>query len=62
VTCSCSYHVTEAEFLEVVADAARDARKTTRLLEKRGQSKDHPVLITVPETSYLKCFIFSVTY
>jgi 23S rRNA (cytosine1962-C5)-methyltransferase len=60
VTCSCSYHVSDAEFLEVVTDAARDARKTTRLLEKRGQSKDHPILLTVPETSYLKCVIMSV--
>jgi 23S rRNA (cytosine1962-C5)-methyltransferase len=61
VTCSCSYHVSEAEFLEVVTDAARDARKTARLVEKRGQSKDHPILLTVPESSYLKCFIVSVT-
>jgi 23S rRNA (cytosine1962-C5)-methyltransferase len=61
VTCSCSYHVGEAEFLEVVADAARDARKNARLLEKRGQSKDHPVLLSVPETSYLKCLILSVS-
>lgn len=61
VTCSCSYHVGEAEFLEVVAEAARDARKTARLLEKRGQSKDHPVLLSVPETCYLKCLILCVT-
>ncbi len=61
VTCSCSYHVGEAEFLEVVADAARDARKTARLLEKRGQSKDHPVLLSVPETSYLKCLILRIS-
>src|SRR5437762_8227402 len=57
VTCSCSYHVSEAEFLEVVADASRDARKSLRLLERRGQAKDHPFLINVPETSYLKCLI-----
>jgi 23S rRNA (cytosine1962-C5)-methyltransferase len=61
VTCSCSYHVGEAEFLDVVADAARDARKTARLLEKRGQSQDHPILLTVPETSYLKCLVLSVS-
>ncbi|HST10880.1 MAG TPA: class I SAM-dependent rRNA methyltransferase [Terriglobales bacterium] len=61
VTCSCSYHVSESEFLEVVADAARDAHKTTRLLEKRSQSKDHPILLTVPETSYLKCLMLSVS-
>jgi 23S rRNA (cytosine1962-C5)-methyltransferase len=61
VTCSCSYHVGEAEFLEVVTDAARDVHKTLRLLEKRGQAKDHPILPTVPETSYLKCLILGVS-
>jgi 23S rRNA (cytosine1962-C5)-methyltransferase len=61
VTCSCSYHVGEAEFLEVVTDAARDARKTARLLEKRGQSKDHPVLLSVPETGYLKCLVLCIS-
>ena len=57
VTCSCSYHVSEAEFLEMVAAAAGDAHRTARILEKRGQAKDHPILLTVPETSYLKCVI-----
>ena len=57
VTCSCSYHVSEGEFLEVVKDAAQDAHKTVRLVEKRGQAKDHPVLPVVPETAYLKCLI-----
>ena len=61
VTCSCSYHVSEAEFLEVVSEAARDAHRTVRLIEKRGQAKDHPTLLSVPETSYLKCFIFHVS-
>ncbi len=61
VTCSCSYHVSEGEFLEVVTAAARDAHKTLRLLEKRSQAKDHPVLPTVPETGYLKCLIFDVS-
>jgi len=61
VTCSCSFHVGPAEFLQVVASAAVDAHKTLRLLENRGQAKDHPVLLTVPETSYLKCAIFSVS-
>ncbi len=61
VTCSCSYHVSEAEFVEVVAAAARDVHRSVRVLEKRGQSKDHPVLLTVPETSYLKCLILSVS-
>ncbi len=61
VTCSCSFHVSAADFLEVVADAARDAHKFLRLLESRGQAKDHPVLLNVPETSYLKCLIFNVS-
>jgi 23S rRNA (cytosine1962-C5)-methyltransferase len=61
VTCSCSYHVSEIEFLEVVTAAALDAHKTLRLLEKRTQSKDHPILPTVPETCYLKCLLFSVS-
>jgi 23S rRNA (cytosine1962-C5)-methyltransferase len=58
VTCSCSYHVSEADFLQVVAAAALDSRRTLRLIEKRGQARDHPVLLGVPETSYLKCLIF----
>jgi 23S rRNA (cytosine1962-C5)-methyltransferase len=61
VTCSCSYHVSEADFLAIVAEAARDAHRSVRILERRGQAKDHPVLLTVPETSYLKCLILSVS-
>jgi len=61
VTCSCSFHLGAAEFMEVVADAARDAHKSLRLLESRGASKDHPLLLNVPETGYLKCFIFHVS-
>ncbi|HSS97171.1 MAG TPA: class I SAM-dependent rRNA methyltransferase [Terriglobales bacterium] len=60
ITCSCSFHVSAADFLEVVADAARDAHRAVRLLENRGQAKDHPVLLQVPETAYLKCLILSV--
>lgn len=61
VTCSCSFHLRPADFMEVVAEAARDAHKSLRLLESRGQAKDHPILLNVPETSYLKCLIFYVT-
>jgi 23S rRNA (cytosine1962-C5)-methyltransferase len=61
VTCSCSFHVCPAEFLKVVADAAQDAHKDLRLIENRGAAKDHPVLLNVPETSYLQCLIFSVS-
>ena len=61
VTCSCSFHVGAADFLGVVADAARDAHKDLRLIESRGASKDHPILLNVPETSYLQCLILSVS-
>jgi 23S rRNA (cytosine1962-C5)-methyltransferase len=61
VTCSCSYHVTTPEFLEMLAGAARDARRNLRLLEVRGQAKDHPILLNVPETAYLKCVIADAT-
>jgi 23S rRNA (cytosine1962-C5)-methyltransferase len=57
VTCSCSYHVTEDMFVELVKDAASDARRRVQLVEKRVQSRDHPVLLGVPETYYLKCLI-----
>ncbi len=55
VTCSCSYHVNQSSFLEMLASAALDAHRTLRLVEVRGQARDHPVLLGVPETSYLKC-------
>jgi 23S rRNA (cytosine1962-C5)-methyltransferase len=61
VTCSCSFHVSEADFLEVVTAAAQDAHRSVRILEKRTQSKDHPILLGVPETYYLKCVICSVS-
>jgi 23S rRNA (cytosine1962-C5)-methyltransferase len=57
ITCTCSYHVSEADFAEVVAAAAIDAHADIVVVEKRMQSRDHPVLMTVPETYYLKCFI-----
>jgi 23S rRNA (cytosine1962-C5)-methyltransferase len=57
VTCSCSYHMSEEMFLEIIADAALDARRRVQIIEKRGQSSDHPVLLGVPETHYLKCVI-----
>jgi 23S rRNA (cytosine1962-C5)-methyltransferase len=60
VTCSCSFHVGAADFLGVVADAARDAHKDLRVLENRGAAKDHPILLNVPETSYLQCLILIV--
>jgi 23S rRNA (cytosine1962-C5)-methyltransferase len=57
VTCSCSYNVDEATFARIVADAALDAHATVALVERRLQSRDHPVLVGVPETAYLKCLI-----
>ena len=60
ITCSCSYHVSQHNFLEMLASAALDAHRTLRLVEVRGQAKDHPVLLNIPETAYLKCIIASV--
>jgi len=57
ITCSCSYHVTEADFLEAIASAAVDAHRTVTVVERRTQGRDHPILLTVPETLYLKCLI-----
>jgi 23S rRNA (cytosine1962-C5)-methyltransferase len=60
ITCSCSYHIPEALFLQIVAEAATDARKAVAVVERRTQARDHPILLTVPETHYLKCLIFRV--
>jgi len=60
ITCSCSHHVSEAMFAEMLADAAKDAGCWVRVLERRFQSPDHPIVLTVPETLYLKCFILEI--
>ncbi|HLK54682.1 MAG TPA: SAM-dependent methyltransferase, partial [Candidatus Angelobacter sp.] len=60
ITCSCSFHVSESDFLEVVTSATVDAHRSVRIREKRTQSSDHPILLGVPETYYLKCLICSV--
>jgi len=60
ITCSCSFHVSEGEFLEMLGSAAADAGRRVRILEKRSAAQDHPVLLNVPETSYLKCVIGEV--
>ncbi len=57
ITCSCSYHVNEELFLEMLTGAARDAGRALQIVEKRTQGRDHPILLTVPETHYLKCMI-----
>jgi 23S rRNA (cytosine1962-C5)-methyltransferase len=60
VTCSCSHHVSPADFQQIVAAAAGDAGRRVRLIERRGAAADHPVILTIPETEYLKCLICSV--
>ncbi len=60
VTCSCSHHVSEAMLLEMIAEASLDSGRTLRVLERRTQAQDHPILLTVPETHYLKCLILEV--
>jgi 23S rRNA (cytosine1962-C5)-methyltransferase len=60
ITCTCSYHISEEMFLDIVAQAALDARRRLQIIEKRGQSSDHPVLLGVPETHYLKCIVLRV--
>ncbi|BCS81329.1 class I SAM-dependent rRNA methyltransferase [Anaerocellum diazotrophicum] len=60
VTCSCSHYMKPDIFFEVIKDAAKDAKKTLRLIEYRTQAKDHPYLVNYEESLYLKCFIFQV--
>jgi 23S rRNA (cytosine1962-C5)-methyltransferase len=59
-TSSCSYHVDKFDFIEMLRDAAKDAGRVVRLLELRSQGHDHPVLLSVPETEYLKCAFLEV--
>jgi 23S rRNA (cytosine1962-C5)-methyltransferase len=61
VTCSCSFAVSEQDFFDVLNEAAQDAHRSVRILEKRTQAKDHPILLGMPETYYLKCFILSAS-
>ena len=61
VTCSCSYHVSQSNFLDMLAAAALDAHRNLRLVEVRGPARDHPILLNIPETAYLKCVIASLT-
>jgi 23S rRNA (cytosine1962-C5)-methyltransferase len=61
VTCSCSYHVSAPDFMEIVASAALDSHRIVRVLENRGQAKDHPSVLGIPETAYLKCLILIVS-
>lgn len=56
ITSSCSYHMSEEAFFDLICEAAKDCRRFVQVLERRGQSSDHPVLAGMPETHYLKCF------
>lgn len=60
ITCSCSYHMEREMFRDLLAKAARLAGREMRLLESRSQAPDHPVLLAVPETEYLKCFLLQM--
>jgi 23S rRNA (cytosine1962-C5)-methyltransferase len=60
VTCSCSHHVTWTDLESAVAAAAADASRRVRLLERRGAAPDHPVVLNLPETEYLKCLVLEV--
>jgi 23S rRNA (cytosine1962-C5)-methyltransferase len=60
VTCSCSHHVSWADLEGSVASAAADASRRVRLLERRGAALDHPVVLNLPETEYLKCLMLEV--
>jgi 23S rRNA (cytosine1962-C5)-methyltransferase len=61
ITCSCSYHVSASDLLDVISSAAQDSHRVVRILENRGQSKDHPTVAGIPETAYLKCLVLLVS-
>jgi 23S rRNA (cytosine1962-C5)-methyltransferase len=60
VTCSCSHHVSWTDLESSVASAASDASRRVRLIERRGAAIDHPVVLNLPETEYLKCLVLEV--
>ena len=60
ISCTCSFHMSEEMFLNLIGEAANDARRKLQLVEKRIQASDHPVLLGVPETYYLKCMIVRI--
>lgn len=61
ITCSCSYHVDDARFEAMLAEAAADARRDVQVIERRGAARDHPVLLALRETRYLKCLVLRVS-
>jgi 23S rRNA (cytosine1962-C5)-methyltransferase len=60
VTCSCSFHVEQSQFMAMLEAAVADAGRRVRILERRGASLDHPTLVGVPESSYLKCVVSQI--
>ncbi len=60
ITCSCSYNLSEPDFLGIVREAAAEAHRQARLVERRGAARDHPALLSLPESLYLKCLILEV--
>ena len=60
ISCSCSYHMGREPFREMLATAARQAKREVRLVTARSQAPDHPVLLNFPESEYLKCFVLQV--
>jgi 23S rRNA (cytosine1962-C5)-methyltransferase len=60
ITSSCSYHMSESDFLELLQEAARDCRRYVHIIERRSQASDHPIQAGMPETFYLKCFFLRV--
>lgn len=60
ITCSCSYNLPENIFFDIIKEALKEAGRSARLIEKRIQPLDHPILINFPESNYLKCFILEM--
>ena len=60
MTCSCSFHIDDAQFESTVLAAAGDAKRNVQVVERRGAARDHPTLLGVPETRYLKCLVLRV--
>jgi 23S rRNA (cytosine1962-C5)-methyltransferase len=60
ITCSCSYNLSEGQFVEILKEALKEAGRRARLVEKRLQPSDHPVLLNFPESNYLKCLVLEI--
>ncbi|HUU68528.1 MAG TPA: class I SAM-dependent rRNA methyltransferase, partial [Planctomycetota bacterium] len=60
VTCSCSQHVSDDEFGQMLNEAAYEAGRPVQIVERRSQASDHPVIVSCPETRYLKCYVCRV--